>query len=291
MKSLSMDISVKFSEDQCELSLGICKAKLSTTELLLLRENLAEKLQKIWQKPAGFWEAQQTKLDELNYVAVYLAQLDDVALEKILINHTSCNWIALLGFARSAFPELANRLQKIIKKHSNNKNPIFFDSPDDFIDQLHLKPAISITHIIETLEALETALIDTTPALAQMLAEQKPSDPPSLQNNLHSSTSPAANDKAFSFLDHMGSLPVSNLRFILKRISREEIELLFSTCKMLKAAKLLKQLSAIFPEKIFQQLEKNCQAKVEEHEVRGLLNKLNGELKELKTLLDNRRKE
>ena len=285
-----MDISVNFLNDQFELSLGACKAKLSSAELLLLRENLAQELLKSWQKPAGFWEEQQAKLDDLKYIAFALAKLDEALLEKIVINNVWCQWLPLLGFTRLILPKLADNLQSIIENRSNKKSYLFFSSPEAFMDQLHLEPDISSIDVIETLTNIKEALKNYSPEITQLLAEQQAA---------HSKVQPVINDpvindsiindKAFSFLDYLGNLPASNLRLILKKISRKELELLFSTCKMLKAVKLFEQLRAIFPDNLFQQFDKNCPAKVEEHEVRSLLSKLNSELKELKELLNTRK--
>lgn len=280
MKSLSMDISVKFSKDEFELSLGACKAKLSTSELLLLRKNLVATLSKVWQQPSGFWEEQQAKLNELKYIALSLAQLDENTLEAIVISNPDCNWLPLLNFANLELPKLAASLQSIIGKKTNQETNFFFASSEESLDQLHLEPATSIMSVIETLTQLEEKLGNNNPEIASILAEQKA---------INTKVQPIGNDKVFSFLDYLGSLPASNLKLILKKISREELGLLFSTCKMLKAVKLLEQLKIIFPEKIFQQFEKNCPARVEEHQVRSLLNKLNRELKELQTLLKNRK--
>lgn len=276
-----MDISVRFTNNNFELSLDACKAKLNASEMLLLRENLSKELLKPLKKTAGFWEEQQTQLDELKYIAFALAELDEKSLENIVIGNVWCEWVPLLAFTRLTLPKLANSLQSIIENRSHKKNYLFFANPEAFMDQLHLEPAISITDVITTLTKIQEALSDYSPEITNLLTQQK---------TIHTKIQPAINDKAFSFLDYLGGLPASNLKIILKQISREELALLFSTCKMLKAMKLFNQLKIIFPEKLFQQFENNYPAKVEEHQVRSLLTKLNSELKNLKELLNNRSK-
>lgn len=276
-----MDISVRSTNNNFELSLDACTAKLNAYEMLLLRENLSKELLKPLKKTAGFWEEQQAQLDELKYIAFALAELDENSLENIVISNVWCGWIPLLAFTRLALPKLANNLQSIIENRSHKKNYLFFANPEAFMDQLHLEPAISITDVITTLTKIQTALSDYSPEITDLLTQQK---------TIHTTVQPPVNDKAFSFLNYLGGLPASNLKLILKQISREELALLFSTCKMLKAIKLFNQLKIIFPEKLFQQFENNCPAKVEEHQVRSLLTKLNSELKNLKELLNNRSK-
>lgn len=274
-----MDISVNFLNDQFELSLDTCKAKLSVADTLLLRKNLAQQLLKAWQKPAGFWNEKQAELDELQYIVFTLEHLDKSVLTEIIISHPSSGWVALLDFTQQEHPKLADALKEIIKSQSKKKYDLFFSSPEELADYLHLKPADSIIEVLETLTNIQAVLSNYSTEITQLLAEQKA---------LHTKIQPVINDKAFSFLDYLGGLPASNLRLILKRISRKELELLFSTCKMLKANKLFEQLRAIFPDNLFQQFEKNCPTKVEEHEVRSLLTKLNNELKALKELLNTR---
>lgn len=280
-----MDINVKFANNNFELSLDACTVKLNASEMLLLRKSLSQELLKPLKKPVGFWEEQQAQLDKLKYIAFALAELDEKSLENIVISNVWCEWIPLLGFTRLALPKLANNLQSIIENRSNKKNYLFFANPEAFMDQLHLEPAISIIDVITTLTKIQEALNNYSPEITRLLTEQKTIHTPAAEVE-----TAVINDKAFSFLDYLGGLPASNLKLILKKISREELALLFSTCKMLKAVKLFNQLKAIFPEKLFQQFENNCPAKVEENQVRSLLTKLNSELKSLKELLNNRSK-
>lgn len=283
-----MDINVEFVNNDFELSLDACIAKLNASEMLLLREKLSQELLKPLKKPIGFWEEQQIQLDKLKYIAFALAELDKQSLENIIANNAWCDWVSLLGFTRLTLPKLADTLQSIIENRNNKKNYLFFSSPEDFIDSLHLNPAISIIDVVASLKEMQEALNNSGPEMKELLNKQQQAHTKTPQKATSTKIQPVSNDKVFSFLDYLGGLPASNLKLILKRISREELSLLFSTCKMLKAVKLFSQLKAIFPEKIFQQLEKNCPEKIDEYQVRSLLNKLNSELKKLKELLNNR---
>ena len=93
-----MDISVRSTNNNFELSLDACTAKLNAYEMLLLRENLSKELLKPLKKTAGFWEEQQAQLDELKYIAFALAELDENSLENIVISNVWCEWIPLLAF-------------------------------------------------------------------------------------------------------------------------------------------------------------------------------------------------
>jgi len=98
------------------------------------------------------------------------------------------------------------------------------------------------------------------------------------------------NARATTFLTNLSELPRSNLRLILKGLSAKELVLVFSACRMLEITSFFSQLQSILPEKNYQQLESKSQARLEETELRSLLAKLNQALKDLKKLLNNRKK-
>lgn len=268
-----MDISVNSSTNQLEISLGHCRAKLSTSQAQVLRDQLAEVLLSALHKPPNYWQNLAARLNELNHLIATLYGLDEVQrLEVIQASHQP-HWLALVRFARKEQPLLADDFLKAITKI----NPQAFTSLEAFKDQLHLEPASSLAEVIIALETLQPLL-------------EKYSEPPQLQAEIEIKK-PSFNARAISFLIQLSDLPTSNLRLILKSLSGKELGLLFSACKMLNVPNFFIQLKGILPEKLFQQLESKCLADIEEAELRNLLSKLNQELKELKQLLNNRKRQ
>ncbi|GLR63369.1 hypothetical protein [Marinospirillum insulare] len=268
-----MDISVIASEEELELNLGACRAKLDHTQAKALRDQLTETLLNALQKEPNYWQTLAAKLTELKYLATSLQSLNDEELTQVITASHQPSWLALVRFTNKEQPELAKRLLKTIGK----TGLLAFISLEEFTDQLHLEPATPLAEVITALEALKP------------LVDKFDSQPTSEELSKTSKLSDSFNTKAASFLNLLASLPASNLRLILKKLNSKELGWLISACKMLEITKFLDQLKTILPEKLFIKLESQCPNQLSDSELRKIMTSLNQEFKALKKLLENRK--
>lgn len=271
-----MDISVNASADKFELNLGACRASLNSSQVTALKDELTEVLLNALYEQPNYWQDLTTKLEKLKSVLANLFELDNEQLMHVIKASHQPHWLALVRFTKKEQPELAKRLLKAIGQIQS----LIFTSLEEFTNQLNTEPASSIAEVVIALEALQPLIqaLNPTP-----LDEKTETTNPLASNS-------SFNARATTFLTNLSELPRSNLRLILKGLAGKELVLVFSACRMLEITSFFSQLQSILPEKNYQQLESKSQARVDEAELRSLLAKLNQALKDLKKLLNNRKK-
>lgn len=270
-----MDISINTSAEQLNLSLGPCSASLSLTEAKALKDQLTQVLLNALYEQPNYWQDLTTQLEQLKSLLDNLYNLDNEQLMQVIQASHQPHWLALVRYTQKEQAELAKRLLKTI---GQIQSPIFI-SLEEFTNQLNTEPASSIAEVVVALQALQ-------PLVEQF--NQTSLEETEITDQL--TKTPSFNTRATTFLTNLSELPASNLRLILKGLSGKELVLVFSACKMLQINSFFTQLQSILPEKNYQQLESKSQARIEETELRSLLAKLNQELKDLKKLLNNRKK-
>jgi len=270
-----MDISINTSAEQLEFILGPCRASLNLNQAKALESQLAEVLLNALHEQPNYWQDLTAQLESSKAILSSLANLDSQQIVQVMQEYHQPHWLPLVRFTQKEQPELAKRLLNAI---GQIKSPIF-TSLEEFTNQLNTEPASSIAEVVVALEFLQPFIQALNPT---------PLNEAETTNQL--ANKPSFNTRATTFLTNLSELPHSNLRLILKGLSGKELVLVFSACKMLEITHFLTQLQSILPEKNYQQLENKSQARVEETELRSLLAKLSQELKDLKKLLNNRKK-